>query len=111
MKAAAKNNVAIEINFREILTTTKKTRSKILHNIQSNVKLAKKYHTPIILCSGAISHFELRDPQAMISMAVQLGLSLNEAKVAISKVPESIIRLTKERISEKWVMPGVKVVK
>ena len=111
MKFAAKNNVAIEVNFREILMSNKKTRGKILQNIARNIKLAKKYKVPIILCSGAISHWELRSPEVLISMACQLGLELNEAKDSITKIPEKIIESSKERRSEKWILPGVKVVK
>jgi len=109
MKFAAKNNVAIEMNFGEILTSNKATRAKILHNIGHNIRLAKKYHAPIILCSGAISHWELRDPECSISMATQLGLDLNEAKKAISELPEKIIEKIKERKKKKWIMPGVRV--
>ena len=109
MKFAAKNDVAIEVNFREILITNKKTRAMVMANIAKNIKLAKKYHTPIILCSGAISHWELRAPECLVSMACQLGLELSEAKKAISEVPKKIVEKAKERRSEKWVMPGVKV--
>lgn len=108
MKLAAKNNVAIEINFREILITSRKTRNFVMKNVAQNVKLAKKFHTPLILCSGGVNHFELKDPQIMISLANQIGLNLNEAKEAISKIPESIIKQSVERKGEKWVMPGVK---
>jgi len=111
MKFAAKNNVAIEVNFREILITNKKTRAMVMANIAKNIKLAKKYHTPIILCSGAISHWELRAPECLVSMACQLGLELSEAKKAISEVPKRIVEKMKERRSEKWVMPGVKIVR
>lgn len=108
---AKQNNVAIEINFREILTATKKTRSKILANMRDNIELAKKYKMPIILCSGAISHYELRDPLSMASMAEHLGMPLKQAKDAVSKIPEVIVKKTKERKSGKWIMPGVKIVK
>lgn len=111
VKFAAKNNVAIEINFREILISNKRTRSMILRHMSQNVRLAKKYKAPIIICSGAISHYELRDPQVLISFADQLGLELKEAKEAITKTPEIIIKKRKERKNEKWVIPGVKVVR
>lgn len=111
MKFAAKNNVAIEINFREILISNKKTRGKVLQNIAHNIKLAKKYRAPIIICSGAISHFEIKDPYCLISMACQLGLELKEAKDAITKIPENIIAKIKERRSKEWIAPGIKVIK
>lgn len=109
MKFAAKNNVAIEMNFREILTTNKKTRALVLSNISRNLKLAKKYRAPIILCSGTISHWELRDPECLISMATQLGLELKEAKKSISEIPEKIVMQARERKDKKWIMPGVRV--
>jgi len=111
VKEAARNNVAIEVNFREILITSKNSRSRVLHNIAQNLGLAQKYHAPIILCSGAISHFELRSPECLISMVNQLGLELNDAKEAITKVPEKILSQAKGRKGENFVMPGVKVIK
>jgi len=109
VKEAAKNNVAIEINFREILLASKRTRNSIMRHMSQNVKLAKKFHAPIILCSGGISHWELKSHEVMASMANQLGLELNEAKDDISEIPGDIIKQSKERKSEKWVLPGVKI--
>jgi len=109
-KLAAKNKVAIEINFREILLSSKNTRSHIMHNISENVRLCKKYKTPIIICSGAVSHWQLRDPKILMSMGCLLGLELNEAKKTISEVPERIIKMIKERQGKKWIRPGVKVI-
>jgi ribonuclease P/MRP protein subunit RPP1 len=111
IKLAKKNNVAIEINFREILQSSKGTRSFIMHNITENIKLCKKYKTPLIICSGAVSHWQLKDPKILISMGHLLGLELNEAKKAVSEVPENIIKMIKERQNKNWVRPGVKVVK
>jgi len=110
VKLATKNNVAIEVNFREILQSSKNTRSVIMHNIAENVRLCKKYKTPIIICSGAASHWQLKDPKVLISMGCLLGLELNEAKKALSEVPENIIKMIKERQDKKWVRPGIKVV-
>jgi ribonuclease P/MRP protein subunit RPP1 len=111
VKEAAKNNVAIEINFREALISSKRTRSMILKNISTNVILAKKFKAPIIACSGSLSHWDICDPLCLISFASLLGLELDEAKATVSKVPEKIIKQIKERKSEKWIAPGIKVVK
>jgi ribonuclease P/MRP protein subunit RPP1 len=110
-KLAAKNNVAIEINFREMLVSSKRTRSMILKHMTQNVKLVKKYRAPIIACSGSLSHWDICDPQCLVSFVTLLGLELNEAKDTVSKVPEKIIEQIKERKSEKWIAPGIKVVK
>jgi len=107
-KEAAKNNVAIELNFRNILINNKSTRSAVIKHMINNVKLCKKYKAPIIICSGAISHWQLRDPKVLMSMAVLLGLELKDAKNSLSLVPKRIIDQINERKSPKWIMPGVK---
>ncbi len=111
MKLATQNDVAVELNFREILISTKKTRNTVLANMRDIVNLAKEYKTKIILCSGSISHWTLRDPLVMQSMAMQLGLTLSEAKQAISKVPVQIIEKSKKKADSDWVEDGVKIVK
>ncbi len=108
VKLAAKNNVAIEINFREILLFSKGTRSFILHNITKNIALCKKYKAPVILCSGAISHWQMKDPKIMMSLATLLGLTLDDAKKSMIDIPKQIISMIKERKSSKWIMPGVR---
>lgn len=109
-KLAAKNKVAIELNFREILVSTKKTRNVVLANMRELVELGKKYKAPIILCSGSISHWTLRDPLCMQSMAMRLGLSLEDAKKAITQTPRDIIEKSRRKRGEGWVEDGVRVV-
>lgn len=110
VKLAAKNDVAIEFNFREILVSNKKTRSRILSNMHQNLILAKKFRAPIIVCSGAVSHWEMRDPFTLISFLEDLGLELNFAKKSVSSVPENILKNVKRKGSEKWVAEGVEIV-
>ncbi len=107
-KLAKRNDVAIEINFNEILTSTKKTRSRVLANMRDNIALARHYGMPIIICSGAKTHWEMRDPLSIASMAELLGMTLKDAKDAVSKTPGLIIKKLKERKSDKWVIPGVR---
>jgi len=109
-KLAAQNNVAIEINFREVLITSKRSRENVLRNLTKDVKIAKKFHVPIIVCSGALSHWMMRDPYVLASFATQVGLDLKEAKDAVTKVPKKIIEEAKERRGKGWIMEGVKVV-
>lgn len=110
MKLAKENNVAIEVNFREVLINERKSRSKVMTNMISNVNLAKKIHAPLIICSGSLSHWELRDPLELISFINNFGLRLDEAKDCLTKIPEKIVLQNKERKNEKWIMSGVKVI-
>src|SRR3989344_2539350 len=46
VKAAADNEVAIEVNFREVLESYKIKRTYVLSAMKKNIKLARKYSTP-----------------------------------------------------------------
>jgi ribonuclease P/MRP protein subunit RPP1 len=109
-RMAAKNNVAIEINFREILNTSKSGRARLMRNVSENVRMARRVKAPLIVCSGALSHWEMKDPLVLTSFAHILGLEMKEAKAALSSVPEAIIRESEKRKSDRWVMPGVEEV-
>lgn len=110
-KLATKNQVAVEINFREILLYSKNTRSRTMNHIRENIKLCQKYKTPMIITSGAVTHWQMKDPKVLISMAFLLGLGFDEAKNVISKTSEKMIKMVKERRSDDWIRPGVKVIK
>jgi ribonuclease P/MRP protein subunit RPP1 len=107
-KLAAKNKVAIEINFREILICNKASRSQVLKNFLTIVMLAKKYKFPLIISSGAISHFELKHPLVLSSFLITLGLDIKEAKKCISTIPKEILKNALEK--KKFIAPGIKVV-
>lgn len=108
LRMAAKNGVAIEINFREILNSSGHTRAKILRNVSQNVVMARKVRAPVVVCSGALSHHEMKDPMVLVSMANVLGLDMKDAKAALSSVPEAGLVESSGRKGEKWVMPGVR---
>ena len=108
---ASENDVAIELNFKELLITSGKKRSKILRYMARNVELCRKYGTKIIINSGAVSKWDLRHPLSLISLGVIAGLDLKVAKECISQVPASIIKKIRERQKEEWIMPGVRVLK
>ena len=109
MKLAKENNVAIEINFREVLINEERSRSQCVSRMISNVNLAKKIHAPLVICSGSLSHWELRYPLSLISFLMELGLKINEAKECLTKIPEKIVVQSKERKDKKWIAPGVKI--
>lgn len=110
LRFASENNVAIEINLREVVTSSKATRSRILSNMKRNVRLAIKYGAPLITCSGATNYWELKSPECLASFVTLFDVNLKKAKETISKVPEKIVEKSEERRSERWIMPGVRIV-
>jgi ribonuclease P/MRP protein subunit RPP1 len=109
-KLAKENEVAIEINFREVLNSEGLIRKNVLANHMEIIKLYKKFKFPLIVSSGALSHWQTKDPKVLISYLITLGLEMKEAKEALGNTAKKIIERSKEWRSEKWIMPGVRVV-
>lgn len=106
---ARENNVAIQINFREILAGYRKPRMFILSHIAENIRLAEEMKAPVITCSAAQSVWDVRDPRALASIANVLGMELGKAIDTVSAIPERIVEVNKDKLSEKTPVKGVEV--
>ncbi len=109
VKAAADNNVAIEINFRGILESYKRQRVHIMASMRKNVKLCDKYGTNVVTCSGAISKWNMRSGRDLAAITHLLGLDLGKAIDTVTTIPEQMIATNREKLSgKKW--EGVSIV-
>lgn len=107
---ARENNVAIQINFREILEGYRKPRVFILSHIAENIRLAEQMKAPVITCSAAQSVWDIRDPRALASIANVLGMELGKAIDTVSAVPEKIVETNRAKLSGKAPVKGVEIV-
>jgi len=105
-KLAKEHDVAIEFNFRNMLLSSRKTRSDIFSRMMENAQLVRKYKVPFILTSGAVEPYDLRSPSELMSFGRLLGLSPKHAKLAISA---SMLEENRKRLGGKWIMPGVEL--
>ncbi|NIO45160.1 MAG: hypothetical protein GTN36_06460 [Candidatus Aenigmarchaeota archaeon] len=110
LESATRNKVAIEINFREILHSYRRPRSYILNHIAKNIKLCNHFRTPMIICSGAQSVWEMRNPRDLISIANVLGMEIGKAFLSMSSVPLDIIRENQKTLEGKRITEGVEIV-
>jgi ribonuclease P/MRP protein subunit RPP1 len=110
LEAATHNNVAIQVNFREVLYSFRKPRSYVLNHIAKNIRLTDHYRTPVIVCSGAQSIWDMRAARELISIANVLGLDLGKAFIGATTVPQEIIVKNKKTLEGKRITEGVEVV-
>jgi ribonuclease P/MRP protein subunit RPP1 len=109
VKAAQENNVAIEINFREILESYKRQRIYVISSMMKNIKLCRKYNTNVITTSGAITKWGMRGGRELAAITHLLGLDLGDAISSLSTLPMEITGKNREKLANKrW--EGVKVV-
>ncbi|MFH1445696.1 MAG: RNase P subunit p30 family protein [Nanoarchaeota archaeon] len=103
---AKKNNVAIEFNFHDLISSYKNTREKIFNNMIENAKFIRKYKTPFVITSGAMDPWDMRSPQDLLSFGRLLGFQDPQIKKAMSS---SVLTENRKRLSDKWIAPGVEL--
>ncbi|MBI2579519.1 MAG: hypothetical protein HYW27_01320 [Candidatus Aenigmarchaeota archaeon] len=111
VKAAKENNVAVEINFREILESHRKNRVFAMTSIKRNVDLLKKYGTPVVTNSGAVTKWGMRGGRELASVAGLMGMDMSKAIESVSSVQEEMLKLNREKLSGKrwegvWIHGG-----
>jgi RNase P/RNase MRP subunit p30 len=73
--------------------------------------LAKEFHVPIVLSSGVSEERLMRMPRDLASLAYLLGLSESEALDAVSTNPTRVVAANREKLSQRFVAPGITVIK
>jgi ribonuclease P/MRP protein subunit RPP1 len=96
-KEAARNDVAIELNVCDVLRARSPLRSKIMAHFQEIIKLQRKFKFPLIMGSGAVSIYDMRNPRDLIAFSQCFGLNKKEANLALSHNPRNIVDFNKKR--------------
>jgi RNase P/RNase MRP subunit p30 len=108
---AYSNQTALEVDIKSLLILEGPPRVRLLSSLRREVALAKEFHVPIVLSSGVSEERLMRMPRDLASIAYLLGLSEPEALDAVSINPTSIVATNREKLSQKFVAPGITVIK
>ncbi|MDI9624793.1 MAG: RNase P subunit p30 family protein [Methanothermobacter sp.] len=108
-RAAAENNVAIELNIKDIITSYLKVRTRLFEYYRDIIKLHRKFHFPIVITSSATSTYDLRTPKDTIALFKCINMKENEIIDALSTIPRSIIEFNRQRDS--MIILGAKIIK
>ena len=104
-KEALRNNVAIELCFKDVLRSYLSHRARVISNFRDIYALYQKFGFPLILSSRAESVFDIRTTQDFVSFFKQTGLT----DIEISKSFENsrdILEFNKHR--DKMIFKGVR---
>ena len=104
-KEAVKNNVAIELCFKDVLRSYLSHRSKVISNFKDVYTLYRKYDFPLILSSRAESVFDIRTTHDFIAFFKQTGLSASEIDKSFLTA-HNILEFNKDR--DKMIFYGVR---
>ena len=90
-RLAAENSIALELSFKEIRWTTGYVRARILDYLRTTISLARKYHAPLIMTSGACCAEEVVSPRQLVAFGKVAGLTYPEAKASLYAIPKRVL--------------------
>lgn len=95
-RLAARNNVAIGFSLSPLLRANSYERANILRFMMRNWRLVEKYKVPRFLTSSAESKWEVRFPRDLMSLGINIGMEIPQAKASLSFYPEIILKKPKK---------------
>jgi RNase P/RNase MRP subunit p30 len=108
---ASNSLAALEIDIQPVLSLEGRARIRLLSKLQKEVFNAVESHVPIVISSGVSDELLLRKPQELVALASLFNLDEDCAIDAVSKNPISIVRRNREKLTSRFVAPGIYIVR
>lgn len=108
----ASNSLAnLEIDMNPILSLEGLARIRLLSSLRREASIAKEFHVPIIISSGASDVRLMRKPREYAALASLFNLDEASAMQAISKNHMAIVKQNRKKLSSKFVAPGIRIIR
>ena len=101
----------LEVDVKSLLVMEGPARVRLLSSLRREVALALEFHVPVVVSSGVGAESLLRMPRDLASLAYLFGLGEKQALDAVSVNPVGIVLRNREKLSSRFVAPGISVVK
>jgi len=108
---ASCNLAALEVDVKPLLILEGPPRVRLLTSLRREVAIAREFRVPIVVSSGVSEERLMRLPRDMASIAFLFGLDEAQALDATSTNPAAIVARNREKLSSRFVAPGISVVK
>ena len=108
---ASKALGSLEIDIKPLLTLEGPTRIRLLSSLIREVTIAEDFHVPIVISSGASNELLMRKPREIAALTSLFDLDKSSAIEAISKNPLAIVKRNREKLSPKFVAPGIRLIR
>ncbi|MBS7621709.1 hypothetical protein KEJ32_06330, partial [Candidatus Bathyarchaeota archaeon] len=108
---ASKSQASLEIEIKPLLVLKGPTRIRLLSTLQRETAIAKDFHVPIVVSSGATSELLIKKPLEMAALATLFDLDKPSALDAVSKNPLAIVKRNREKLSPSFVAPGIRLIR
>jgi ribonuclease P/MRP protein subunit RPP1 len=108
----ASNSLAsLEIDIYPILTLESAAKVRLLSFLRREVEIARAFHVPVILSSGASSAFLMRKPREVAAVASLFDMDKESSLKGVSNYPMKIVEENRKKLDPNFVAPGIRVVR
>jgi ribonuclease P/MRP protein subunit RPP1 len=107
-KEAKRNNVAIELCFKDILNNHLRYRANVISSFKEILKFHRKFKFPLILTTDSKSIYDVRSTRDIVSFFKSIGFSNEEIYNGFYYYPKQIVDFNKER--KDMIIKGVKII-
>jgi RNase P/RNase MRP subunit p30 len=102
---------ALEVDVKSLLVMEGPARVRLLSCLRREVAIAREFRVPVVVSSGVGEEHLMRMPKDMASLAYLFGLDEASALDSVSANPAGIVLRNREKLSRRFVAPGISVVK
>ncbi|MGD8564771.1 MAG: RNase P subunit p30 family protein [Candidatus Bathyarchaeota archaeon] len=110
-RLASKASAALEIDYAPLLTLKGSKKIKLMSRLRREAMIARKFHVPIIVSSGASSELLMRRPREVVALTSLFDLDSYSATTAISESCTAIVKSNRQKLDPSYVAPGIKLIK
>lgn len=108
---ASASLASFETDVKPLFSTEGPARVRLLSSLQREVQTARGFHVPIVVSSGVSEEPLMRKPMELAALASLFGLDETARMEAVSRNPTAIVDRNKEKLSWRFVAPGIRVVR
>ena len=102
---------ALEVDVKPLLILEGPPRVRLLSILRREIAVAQEFRVPLVVSSGIDEERLMRTPKDMASLAFLFGLDEASALDAVSTTPESIVNRNREKLSSRFVAPGISIIR
>ena len=102
---------AFEIDVKPLIMFEGTVRVRLMSNLRKEVAIAQKFRVPTIVSSGVSDELHMRKPRELAALASLFDLKETAALEAVSKNPVAIVKRNREKLSPRFVAPGIRVIR
>jgi len=108
---ASESLASFEIDLAPFLSLEGFLRTRLISSLRKELAIAKRFHVPVVISSGATNEFLLRRPRDYAALTFLFDLDSSLALSALSKAPLTIVERNRQKLSSGFVTPGLRVVR